>query len=288
MTTITVPDASWYRKKSREAHVPDACPFANVHKCPRYYASIYMLGKAKLITSISSGERAKLDELWENSGLSPVIAEEDTGITSADERPLSFENFCPEVSFQYFGYYATFLANYADEMDKENGHRVAERENLGKDWRFRWAAVSACHYLECSMYLQVNAYNAKGVGRFDLLAHRNVVSLLGRMEQCLENHDPPGVLHAAASILETTAKDIVQSPNVQDRTLASFIDSYLRDSKLPPEVKGVVKRIYDLRSIMPLAAHGSTSEPHLSMGDAVLISATVKFIVEIEYRMRQI
>lgn len=247
-----------------------------------------MLGHAGTITSISSEKSAQLDALWEKSELSPVIAEEDTGITSSDGRLLSIENFCPEVSFKFFRYYARFLASYADEIDKEYGHRIAERENIENDWRFRWATVSACHYLECSIYTQVNAYNKKDICRFDLLAHPNVISLLVRMEQCLEGEDPSGVLHAAANILETTAKDIVQTPSVQDKTLGSFIDKYTKASALPSAIKGIVKGIYDLRSTMPLAGHGSTREPNLSMQDAVVIAATVKFIVEIEYRMRKI
>lgn len=288
MSMITIPDASWYEKKSREGNVADECPYANVHKCPRYYGSLYMLGKTGMITSIAPETCVELDAIWENSGLSPVIAEEDTGITSSGDKTHSFQNFCPEVSFKFFRYYASFLAKHSDDIDRECAYHVAERDNLENDWRYEWASLSPCHYLECSIYKQVEKYHENTVGKFDLLAHPNVVSLIGRMENCLEDEDPSGVLHAAANILETVAKDVVQSPSIQNSTLGSFIDKYNNISALPEEIKGVVKSIYNLRSTTPLAGHGSTSKPELTMADAVVVAALAKFVAEIEYRMRKI
>jgi len=45
---ITVPDSSWYRARSAEVNAPISCPYENVHKCHRYYASLYMLGEVKI------------------------------------------------------------------------------------------------------------------------------------------------------------------------------------------------------------------------------------------------
>ena len=78
---ITIPDFSWYRSKSSEKNASDSCPYANVHKCPRYYASIYMLGEARITTSINDDKKESLDAFWASSGLLPVIAEEETGIS---------------------------------------------------------------------------------------------------------------------------------------------------------------------------------------------------------------
>ena len=131
-------------------------------------------------------------------------------------------------------------------------------------------------------------FNSKGIGKFDKLAHSNVVALIGRMEQCLENNDPSGVLHAAANILETTAKDIIKSDSIENQTLGSFIEKYKKESTLPNEIKDVVGNIYNLRNKMPLSGHGSTSVPNMDMQDAIVIAATTKFIVEIEYRTKKI
>ncbi|MDD1978511.1 hypothetical protein [Pseudomonas tussilaginis] len=285
---ITIPDSSWYRNKSSEMDVTFSCPYANVHKCPRYYASIYMLGEARMITSIDTDKKEALDAFWKDSGLLPVIAEDDTGITGLDEKPSSFSNFCPEVTFTYFRYYASYLAKYVDEIDKDCVHRIAERENIPGDWRYEWMSVIACHYLDCSAYSQVHDFNSKGVGKFDGLAHSNIVVLIGRMEQCLDNNDPSGVLHAAANILETTAKDIIESDKIVDQTLGSFIEKYKKESSLPDGIKDIVGTIYNLRSKMPLSGHGSTKLPSINMHDAIIIAATTKFIVEIEYRTKKI
>ena len=285
---ITVPDSSWYRSKSSEVDASFSCPYANVHKCPRYFASIYMLGEIRLITSINNDKKEALDAFWANSGLLPVIAEDDTGISGVEGNWSSFSNFCPEVSFTYFHYYANFLAKYADEIDRDCGYRIAEREKIPNDWRYEWACVSACHFLDCSVYSQVNDFNSKGIGKFDTLAHSNVIALIGRMEQCLENNDPSGVLHAAANILETAAKDIIKSDNIENQTLGSFIEKYKKESRLPNEIKDVVGKIYDLRNKMPLSGHGSTSVPTMNMHDAIVIAAATKFIVEIEYRAKKV
>lgn len=241
-----------------------------------------------MITSIDVNKKESLDALWADSGLLPVVAEDETTIYLSNEKPSSFLNFCPEVTFAYFQYYASYLAKYADEIDNDSGYRIAKREKLHNDWRYDWAHVSACHFLECSIYNQVHDFNSKGIGKFDKLAHGNVVALIARMEQCLEGNDPSGVLHAAANILETMAKDILKSENIQNQTLGSFIEKYKTESNIPEDIKEVVGKIYNLRNKMPLSGHGSTSKPNINMHDAIVIAATAKFIVEIEYRTRKI
>ncbi len=285
---ITIPDSYWYRSRSSEVDAPFLCPYANVHKCPRYYTSIYMLGEIRMITSINDDKKEDLDAFWADSGLLPVIEEDDTGISHYDGDSSSFSNFCPEVSFTYFHYYASYLVKYADYIDKDSGHRIAARENIHNDWRYEWMRVSACHFLDCSVYSQVHDFNSKDIGKFDKLAHSNVVALIGRMEQCLENNDPSGVLHAAANILETTAKDIINSDSIENQTLGSFIDKYKKESTLPEQIKDVVGNIYNLRNKMPLSGHGSTNVPNMNMHDAIVIAAATKFIVEIEYRTKKI
>jgi len=247
-----------------------------------------MLGKTKMITSISNDKKTELDAFWQESGLLPVIAEDDTGICGFNGESSSFSNFCPEVSFTYFHYYASYLAKYSDEIDRDAGHRIAERENITNDWRYEWACVTACHFLHCSVYSQTHEFNTRGIGKFDQLAHSNVVFLIGRMEQCLENSDPSGVLHAAANILETMAKDIIGNEEIANQTLGSFIEKYKKESALPDEIKNVVGSIYSLRGKMPLSGHGSTNTPNINMQDAIVIAATTKFIVEIEYRTKKI
>ncbi|CAI2455635.1 hypothetical protein JK621_08210 [Serratia plymuthica] len=280
----TVPDSSWYKAKSAGADAPCSCPYANVHKCYRYYASLDMLGKAKMITSISDEKKSELEAFWSETGLVPVIAEEDTGIGGSPGSWTSFSNFCPEVIFSYFGYYASYLAKYVDDIDKDAGQRRAEREGIKNNWRYSWGFLDACHFLDCSVYNQVNIFNSEKIKELDRLVHSNIVVLIGRMEQCLESKDPSGVLHAASNILETMAKDILNDAGLSDQTLGSFIGKYERESALPKEITKVVGSIYGLRNKMPLSGHGNTKKPNISMHDAIIIAAATKFIVEIEYR----
>lgn len=172
---ITIPDSSWYRSKSVERNAPASCPYANVHKCPRYYASTYMLGKAKIITSISDDKIQSLDAFWASSGLLPVIAEEDTGISGTQGSWGAFSNFCPEVTFVYLHYYASYLAKYVDEIDSDCGRRIAERENRPNDWRYEWGFMSPCHFLDCSVYNQVQDFNSKEDANKRWLSHHNQV-----------------------------------------------------------------------------------------------------------------
>ena len=247
-----------------------------------------MLGEVKMITSISDDKKSDLDAFWAESGLLPVIAEDDTGIRRSEGKSSSFSNFCPEVTFTYFRYYASYLANYANEIDSDIGHRIAKRESITNDWRYEWAFVTGCHFLDCSVYSQVDDFNSMGIGKFDQLAHSNVAVLIGRMEQCLESNDPSGVLHAAANILETMAKDILSSDKLANQTLGGFIEKYKNESALPEEIKNVVGSIYNLRNKMPLSGHGSTNTPNINIHDAIVIAAATKFVVEIEYRTKKI
>ena len=153
--TYIYPDLDWYTGLSKVESIPPRCPYANAHKCPRYYASLHLLGEVGITTQISSEKTMELDALWERSHLLPVIAEQDTGITSSERRTTGFSNFCPEVSFDVFGLFADHLHRYSDEIDTEVAHARLEKEARPKDWRWRWAFVSARHYLTCPLYSQL-------------------------------------------------------------------------------------------------------------------------------------
>lgn len=66
--------------------------------------------------------------------------------------------------------------------------------------------------------------------------HPNIKVLLKRMDLGMAIEDYYSVLHSSASIFETLAKDIINSPNVENQTLASFFESYRKESKLPNEL----------------------------------------------------
>jgi hypothetical protein len=118
--------------------------------------------------------------------------------------------------------------------------------------------------------------------------HANITTLVERMESDLDRDDYAGVLHCSASIFETMAKDIVGIPAVQNQTLKSFFDRYRKDSALPQEILDYILAIYESRSKMPLAGHGSTQTPSINKQDATAVAEITKAFVRIEYKLQSV
>lgn len=284
---ITVPDQKWYRNISAELELAPECPCANVHRCPRYFSSMGLLGKARMITAISEDKNSELEEFWRKTDLLPVVEEEDSSISGDERRWTCFSNFCPEVAGSYLGQYASYLCRHADEIDRDSGQRIALRDGIPGDWRGDWASVSACHYTQCRAYTQVKNFHDNSSQRNFGFAHANVLLLLKRMDQCLDAKDPTGVLHAAANIVETAAKDLLGDKSLANQTFGGFAQKYENESALPEKLKAVALEIYKLRNTMPLSGHGSTGVPDMTLHDAIVIAAATKFLVEVEYRSRR-
>jgi hypothetical protein len=117
--------------------------------------------------------------------------------------------------------------------------------------------------------------------------HQNIQVLLDRMDDTLRRNDYSGVLHASVSIFETMAKDVVGLPTVENKTLKSFFDRYRKDSSLPNEILDYILSIYDLRSITPLASHGSTKTPTINRESAIALSEMTRAFVRIEDQLRE-
>jgi hypothetical protein len=147
-----IPDLLWYIQAGKDKGITGRCPFATVESCPRYYQSLSLLGEAGS-TKIAPHEDARLLAYWQASDLWPRTGEYATSVSGPAGDPHQFSNFCPEVAFDRFGYFATFLARYADEIDAGVAHTQLSKEHApGKDWRWSWAAVSPEHYADCSLY----------------------------------------------------------------------------------------------------------------------------------------
>lgn len=112
--------------------------------------------------------------------------------------------------------------------------------------------------------------------------HPNVRKLVARMDAALAAKDYPGVLHASASIFETLAKDVVQTPTVNDQTLASFFELYRKRSSLPEPVLGYILETYRERNKQPLAGHGSLKPPTVDGTQAVVLCEMTKSIIRME------
>ncbi len=147
-----IPDINWYTSISGRKGVQPRCPFATVNNCPRFYQSLSLLGEAGS-TRIDSKEDKRLLKRWKKSDLWPKTNEYATSITEPECAPHTFSNFCPEVAYDRFGYFASFLARYADEIDINVEHAKLGKEGVSaKDWRWSWASISKMHYAECPLY----------------------------------------------------------------------------------------------------------------------------------------
>ncbi|MCF8146254.1 MAG: hypothetical protein K9N21_20295 [Deltaproteobacteria bacterium] len=172
------PDVDWYTGISEQKKVQPRCPYANVHRCYRYYASLYLLGEANITTKINEEEIKELDSFWAKSDLLPALAEHDTGISGPDGRATGFSNFCPEVSYDIFGLFAVSLHEYADEIDIEAAHRQLGEKAYPNDWRWSWASVSPLHYLQCPAYSQILSAPAPSpTGQFQIKQDQDIIEV---------------------------------------------------------------------------------------------------------------
>ena len=151
--SVIIPDFNWYSNISQEKGVPPRCLFATAYKCPRYYQSLSLL-KYTGATSIELSVDDSLFKRWKRSPLWPLIGEQETSVMGSGDRSASIlSNFCPEVSYERFGLFASHLAEYPDTLDLELAHEsLGRRGASSSDWRWHWASVRPQHYSECPLY----------------------------------------------------------------------------------------------------------------------------------------
>ena len=140
----------------KQQGLPPRCPFASVERCPRYYQSLSLLGNAGS-TEIDPNEDERLKRYWEGSDLWPRTREYETAVHLFKQQDGSknqhFSKFCPEVTYDRFGYFASHLADYADEIDRDFSHqRLGDAGVPSEDWRWRWSSVQPMHFTECPLY----------------------------------------------------------------------------------------------------------------------------------------
>lgn len=148
-----IPNREWYAGLSQERGVAFRCPFATVESCPRFYQSLSLLGEAGS-TKIPEGEDQRLLKHWKSSDLWPRTDEQATGLFGGDPgNPSIYSNFCPEVTFERFGYFATSLTRYADEIDSGFAHERLAKEGAPPGHpRWSWESCAGQHFTECPIY----------------------------------------------------------------------------------------------------------------------------------------
>jgi hypothetical protein len=146
-------DLQWYTSESTKKALPTPrCPFATTERCPRYYQSLSLMGRAGS-TRLDPKEDKRLMRRWRKSELWPRTAEQETALFSSGDEPHIFTRFCPEVVHDRFDWCATSLAAYPDERDRDLAHAALGRARAaGDDWRWAWWQMTPMHYSECPLY----------------------------------------------------------------------------------------------------------------------------------------
>lgn len=147
-----IPNREWYAGLSQERGVAFRCPFATVESCPRFYQSLSLLGEAGS-TKIPEGEDQRLLKHWKSSDLWPRTEEQATSLFGVPDNPSIYSNFCPEVTFERFGYFATTLTKYGDEIDSDCAHQRLAKDDIPSGHPFwSWSSCAAQHFTECPIY----------------------------------------------------------------------------------------------------------------------------------------
>jgi hypothetical protein len=165
---------------------------------------------------------------------------------------------------------------------------VRKVNNLLKDGRCGFSFKSPEAFGRDKVAISVNVVPTDSIPEPDLSSdHQNIRVLAKRMDNALEQKDTSGVLHAAASIFETLAKDVVKNPSIQNKTLGGFFELYRNNSLLPSPILDYIKQVYDQRNTEPLAGHGSTTLPSITPAEAIVLVEMTKGIVRSERKLAE-
>lgn len=115
--------------------------------------------------------------------------------------------------------------------------------------------------------------------------HPNIRLLVSRMDAALDRADYAAVLHASASVFETLAKLVFNSPSVETSSLGGFFAGYRQRSELPGPILDYIKDTYDRRNTSPLAGHGATRPPSVTREEAITLVEMTKMCVRLERRL---
>ena len=146
------PDLNWYSSLSSQRASSARCPYATVKACPRYYQSLSLLGEAGS-TKIPDAEDKKLIKFWKSSDLWPLTAEQETSINGPSGSPSSYSNFCPEATYERFGYFVSYLSRYIDEIDSGLAQERLAREGFPPGHpNWLWESYSSQHFTDCPIF----------------------------------------------------------------------------------------------------------------------------------------
>ena len=147
------PDLEWYKKISAKNKVPPRCPYTMLYTCPIYFESIALLRNTGA-TELDKNEEEKLIKYWKDRELNPSLLEETPSVLHHKTKGFSsLNNFCPEVIYIRFGYFASFISNFEDKTDQAMRHFDLKKRDISlHSWAWNWSNLKAKHYTDCRLY----------------------------------------------------------------------------------------------------------------------------------------
>ncbi len=119
------------------------------------------MGKFGGMTQMEPELEDKLSAKWAKSELSPVVREQEPSAFGI-ENNKSFSGLCPEVAYDRFGWFASGLYTYTDEIDVEGAHaRLGRSGDRGETWRWSWSGITPMHYTECPTYSLLHGHQGQ-------------------------------------------------------------------------------------------------------------------------------
>lgn len=182
------PNLEWYKGISNTYGLSPRCPYSSVHRCPRFYQSLSLLGKAGS-TEINKDEDERLKIKWEKTDLWPTTDEQGTITCGSSDERRHFLRFCPEVSYERFGWFASDLVPYVDEIGQNRVHELLSKEgDSSTDWRWCWIVVSSQHYTDCPLYSLLEAGAEANNHKKEIIAAKSNESVVDRFITRIKNH----------------------------------------------------------------------------------------------------
>ncbi len=224
------PDLEWYKKISTKNKVPPRCPYTMLYTCPIYFESIALLRNTGA-TELDKNDEEKLIKYWKDRELNPSLLEETPSVLHHKTKGFSFlNNFCPEVIYLRFGYFASFISNFEDETDQAMRHFDLKKRNIPlHSWAWNWSNLRAKHYTDCRLYsILSNPKNNKVVD--------NIINNNQERNKIEENNKEPKIFlsysHRNKEIADRvdkffTSKNIRLTRDVRDAPAYSSLKKFM-------------------------------------------------------------
>jgi len=151
MQEVINPDIQWYENVSSSKSLSRRCPYATIKLCPKYFFSYSLCSQVGSMSKLSKKDDDEAMRLWGKTDYLPMIAENEPTVSGDDVK--NYRNYCPEVLYVLFGYFASSVHHFNDEIDQQIAERHLSKIKADRnDWRWIYSSILPLHYSECEHF----------------------------------------------------------------------------------------------------------------------------------------